>query len=696
MRYHLLLPLAFSLQAVLGCTATSPAERVAHLRALEAESAARLASEGALLFDADTGKKDGYAYCSIAVGLIEQGELRLGIREASKALFLGRSGGDRCMVASAERDLASAYGFAGLLDRAKEFSEGALTDAAGCRNYSSIVIRASRTLGGVLLREGRPKEAIARYEAALTPFDTSVDAQLTRVALANAYVASGDLKTASEILARLEAQSLGSSPGSAVHRARAHLLLQEGKPREAATLFEHAVTASTGGDSAYQRLWALDGLARARLAAGDPAAAADAYRQAIEAAEQVRARFRSEEFRAGFFASAQQVYDGAIALLLQDGSAGAALEVSEKSRARALQDMLRGRVQSKAGAEVIADPVASAFTSRALQGALPSNTVLVEYHVLPSRTYAWVVRRSGVTAVDIATRESALRADVGRLRRAILSRSPDARMLARRLHEQLVAPLGLSDTEALVVVPHGPLHYLPFQALYGPRGYMVEERPISYAPSASIWLHLLSKELPRRGQPLALGNPDLGTPRLGLPGAQREVVNIKNLYPDAEIYLGAEATKQRLLVRAPSKDLLHVAAHAEVDEVDPLYSVIRLAAADGATGQLEAHEIYDLNLTNMSLTVLSACDSGLGRVSGGDEVWGFTRSFLAAGTRSLLVSLWPVEDESTARLMEQFYLELRGTTLREALRSAQLHLLRDLRTSDPFFWAAFDLIGDPR
>lgn len=695
-KYYFLLSLAFSLQAVVGCAATSPAERVAQLRALEAESAARLASEGALLFDADAVKQNGYAYCSLAVGLIERGDLRLGIREASKALFLGQSGGDRCMVAMAERDLASAYNFAGLLDRAKEFAEGALRDAAGCRSSPSITIPAYRTLGAVLLREGRPKDAIARFEAALTTLDISVSAQFARVALANAYVASGDLKTASEILARLEAQSLESRLTPAVQRARGNLFLAEGRPREAASLFERAAEASSGEDLAYYRLWALDGLARARLAAADRAGASNAYRQAIDVAEQLRARFRSEEFRAGFFGDAQQVYNGAIALFLENGHKEAALETSEKSRARALQDMLRGRVQSKAGATVLADPVASTFSSRALQSALPSSTVLVEYHVLPHRTYAWVARGSGVEVVEIATREDALTRDVSRLRRTIRSRSADVPMLARQLYDQLVAPLGLSETEALIVVPHGPLHYLPFQVLSGPRGYLVEERPISYAPSASAWLYLLAKEPSRRGQPLAFGNPDLGTARLALPGAEREVANIKELYPSAEIYLRAEATKQRLLARAPLKEVLHVAAHAEVDEVDPLYSVIRLAGADGTTGGLEAHEIYDMNLMNMGLTVLSACDTGLGRVLRGDEALGFTRSFLTAGTRSLLASLWPVEDASTARLMERFYVQSRSGDLREALRVAQLHLLRDPSTSHPFFWGAFDLIGDWR
>lgn len=93
---------------------------------------------------------------------------------------------------------------------------------------------------------------------------------------------------------------------------------------------------------------------------------------------------------------------------------------------------------------------------------------------------------------------------------------------------------------------------------------------------------------------------------------------------------------------------------------------------------------------------LSACDTGIGRVSRGDEIWGFTRAFLSAGSPALVVSLWPVEDEATARTMEQFYGGLRSGPARSALRAAQLTLLRDSRTAHPFFWAPFVLVGDVR
>ena len=133
-----------------------------------------------------------------------------------------------------------------------------------------------------------------------------------------------------------------------------------------------------------------------------------------------------------------------------------------------------------------------------------------------------------------------------------------------------------------------------------------------------------------------------------------------------------------------------------MDEIDPLYSSIRLARADLPKGDLEAHEIMGMDLSAARLVALSACESGLGKVGGGDEFFGFKRSFLAAGARSLLVSLWAIDDDSAASLMSAFYRELKSRPLIDALRQAQLELIKSAATKEPFFWAPFILVGDWR
>jgi len=179
-----------------GCA--SGTEQVAKMRALEAESAARLSIEGQVLYGADTAKKDGYQYCTLAVGLLDRGELRLAIREASKALYLGQAGGDRCLVAFAKRDLASAYNLAGYLDRAGEFAAEALQGASSCRtNQGAVTVAATKVLGDVSLRQGRPRDAIGHYERALANASPPLQ-PLARASLGNAYMALGELTKAKD------------------------------------------------------------------------------------------------------------------------------------------------------------------------------------------------------------------------------------------------------------------------------------------------------------------------------------------------------------------------------------------------------------------------------------------------------------------------------------------------------------------
>jgi CHAT domain-containing protein len=287
----------------------------------------------------------------------------------------------------------------------------------------------------------------------------------------------------------------------------------------------------------------------------------------------------------------------------------------------------------------------------------------------------------------------AIGAEVKAFRHLIETRDAEASRLGEMLYAELIQPLELKDVESLVIIPHGTLHYLPFQALRGQMAYLIEERAISYMPSTAVLDYLFGNKGGARRSILALGNPDLGSPRLALPGAEREVAQIKALFPEAEVFTGREASKDRFVGRAPESDVVHLGAHADLDEIDPLYSTIRLAGGDGLTGDLEAHEIYEMNLSRVGLATLSACSTGLGKVSRGDELWGFTRTFFAAGSRGVLVSLWAVEDRATALLMEKFYARLRGSDLQKSLRDAQVDILKDARFAHPFYWASFNLVG---
>src|SRR5262249_29247760 len=158
---------------------------------------------------------------------------------------------------------------------------------------------ARKVLGDIRLRQGRPADAMREYEASLAA-SAPVYQRFVRAAMANAALAQRDTARARRLFAQAQP---GASPTltAVIRRGLGQAALIDGRPDEALALFAEAAAQPSGPDRAYHRVWALEGAARAHLTLGDRAAALDAYRQAMAGAEQVRARFRSEEFKAGFF-----------------------------------------------------------------------------------------------------------------------------------------------------------------------------------------------------------------------------------------------------------------------------------------------------------------------------------------------------------------------------------------------------------
>ncbi|MBI3963033.1 MAG: CHAT domain-containing protein [Deinococcus sp.] len=250
------------------------------------------------------------------------------------------------------------------------------------------------------------------------------------------------------------------------------------------------------------------------------------------------------------------------------------------------------------------------------------------------------------------------------------------------LYRQLLAPLApaLAD-RGLVIVPHGPLHYLPFHALYDGRQYLLERHQVSYAPSAAVWQMCLGKQPRALGPALVLGVPDQG-----IPYVLDEVRGVGQTLGQARVLIGAEATTEALRRWGPEARLIHLASHGAFRADNPLFSALRLG-----DGWLTAREVYGLELRG-TLVTLSACDTGLNQVAAGDELIGLARGFLYAGAPSLVVSLWTVHDQAAAALMQHFYTALsQGLGKAAALRLAQLETLAD--HPHPYYWAPFVLMG---
>ena len=318
---------------------TSTAEQ-AQARSRDAETIKSLSTEGQLLYQKDRVKLDGAMYCAQSVALAEKGEFRLSVRAASKALVLGKQASRAGLVASAKRDLAIAYNYAGDLMHAAQYAQESL-EGEGAAN-PAIAAPAHKILGDVALRRGQPNDAIAVYQKAQAIASARFK-PLVDISLANAYVAAGQVQQARAVFAHI-ARSDNLALRQAYLRGMGNLSLADGKPADAMAHFSAAATQAAGSDAAYHRLWAQEGRARSLLALGDKIGTTAAYVDAARASELIRARFRSEEFKAGLFGDVQQIFDRAIALSAESGDATTAWQLSEASRSRALLDVLRERV----------------------------------------------------------------------------------------------------------------------------------------------------------------------------------------------------------------------------------------------------------------------------------------------------------------------------------------------------------------
>jgi CHAT domain-containing protein len=260
----------------------------------------------------------------------------------------------------------------------------------------------------------------------------------------------------------------------------------------------------------------------------------------------------------------------------------------------------------------------------------------------------------------------------------------------QRLYAQLIAPLEglLAGVQRLIIVPHGPLHYLPFHALFDGQYHLLERFEVSYLPGSSLLRYARGMRSPgSETRVLALGNSFHGR----LPYAVEEARTVAELWGCTAL-VEEEASLDSLHKRASECHVLHLATHGEFRGDNALFSGLALS-----DGWLTTLDIFNLRL-NAELVTLSACQTGRSVVGGGDELFGLMRAFLSAGAASLVATLWTVEDRSTALLMQRFYQRLvKGESRGGALREAQLQFLREDENkmyNHPYFWASFFLVGD--
>jgi CHAT domain-containing protein len=602
---------------------------------------------------------------------------------------------------------------------------------------------ASNNIGEVEMLRGHLDAAMAHFERALVQMTTRTYAVDTYLNMGLVRQAQGN------DVAALER-----------YRAALDLALELGR-REIVALIHYRI------GHAEQRL-------------GRPDAAQAAYDAAIAVIEVARAPVRDEGLLISLMGRWQQVYEAAIQLCLDRDDGAAAFDYAERARARAFADLLarRGgllqpdRASQEPGTknqdvdpgpqfspalscvEGVLDSGASPITAAEAQAMLAPGTLLLAYFATGLRgpesalldaipTGATSLRACLATPAHLlmlALTHERLQAHICPLDPNVLQASSpylaDGRRflqtaILRRAYDALITPAAdlLAAAERVVIIPHGPLHQLPFTALLDPAGRpLLEIAPdLRYAPSTTLLLRERTRRpIPQRAC-LALGYDGAAGRRLR--HTEAEAAAVAQLC-SGELWRGETAAPAswageaageasgiagRLGAAAQGYRWLHLACHGEFDLDDPLRSWLEI----GPNARLSAAEVLDEFALDAELVVLSACRSGISRVLRGDEPMGLVRAFLSAGARTVLVTLWPVEDSSARMLMERFYRELlAGSAPSAALREAQ-RTLRDLTLAeardilaswgedvadmpaedsarpyaDPAFWAAYALVG---
>jgi CHAT domain-containing protein len=467
--------------------------------------------------------------------------------------------------------------------------------------------------------------------------------------------------------------------------------------------------------------------------------AIDFYCKAVEVIEQQRSTINTESSKIGFVGDKQALYFNLVQALYHEKQYEKAFEYVERAKSRALVDLLASKkdfavrggdknaieaalaMNDSAEAEaIIQDASVDKSRSRSVQikireelkgkapelasfitvtsppiaelrTYLPHDETLIEYYYRDRDMYAFVLSDGRLSAVKLDSQ--GLTDDVQEFRKYLEDPGSNRFMdSSRRLYDRLFKPLESQvSRKNLTFVPHGALHYLPFNALHDGKGFLIDRYSIRVMPSASAMKYLESKAANKTGDILVFGNPDLGDSRYDLSFAEKEAVDVAKSRTTSKVFLRKEATVGAFIKYAGNFSYIHFATHGRFDSSSPLKSALLLTPEAGSNGMLTADKLYSLEL-NADLVTLSACETGLSKIANGDDLVGLTRGFLYAGSSSIVASLWKVDDLATSQLMARFYRELDKINKREALRTAQLETRKTY--GHPYYWASFQLTGN--
>ncbi len=340
-----------------------------------------------------------------------------------------------------------------------------------------------------------------------------------------------------------------------------------------------------------------------------------------------------------------------------------------------------------------------------VQEYLDDETTLLSYFVAPEVTLAFVLTQDSFEIVELLVNAKELHETVEQTRL-----NPEkievwiAQQHLQQLYDWLIRPLTPHlKTSVIGIIPHGILHQLPFSALLDrqSRQYFGDEHVLFELASVSLIQFTkqqaqiaLTVSEAAKGRVVAMEySPSIG--KGYLPGAKKEVETLETEYaPDVLTVYDATETDLREVMHDTVSRILHLSGHGKLKLNMPMFSGIIFGADNQHDGVVEVHDVYSFDLTGTGLVFLSACESGLGKRSSGDDIIGLKRAFIYAGASSVIGTLWNVDDMITYQFTKSFYSALQDRMSKaEALRRARIETRMD--HPHPYDWAGFVLTGDP-
>lgn len=693
----------------------------------------------------EIGDEVGESYCllNLGVGYSVTGEYFKALTYLNEGASLAEKLDNKRLIIACLIQLGSINTTLGLFDEAGENLEKAILISSE-NGLKTEAYKALNSLGTLRIQEEKFDEALVVFNRAKGYLKDENDVggiELYRY-LGIVYYQMGRYDDAHASLMKSLAL-LEKTDSSRIHwvlQTLGNIYRLQDNFEQAVSTFEKTLEEADRYDDKNTRLAAVLGLARTYRDMGDNNRSIIYYRDTIAIIESIRSSARLEELKSSYHETYVLVYEECIELLMdlhmehpEAGYDAEAFYYTESAKARALLDMLE-----QGDADSIEAAAARPLRLDEVQQNIGDDTVIIEYKQTRSSLFFWKITKEGYRSYyyDIG-RETA-----GELVAQFLDTvgsflGPEIyQEVAHALFELILEPAwkDIAPGSKLIIIPDGELFYLPFEALvtewrdgadYNELAYLISKSSVQYAQSASVLGNLshsgedladgYAKELLAFGDPVFNYENEEGDTvylrsslsaeniselnRLEYTGL--EVSTIGSLFENKDLFLREEAVEEHIkeLGSKGRYRYVHFATHGIMNFNNPYYSGLVFSQDDdpGEDGFLQMKEILALDL-QADLVVLSACRTGLGKKLIGEGLINLTRAFLFAGADSVAVSLWNVEDKSTADLMIRLYENLKkGFSKSEALREAKRSMIRESGADgfgNPFYWGGFVLVGE--